>query len=460
MPSGQWEWLSVVLKRAQQQLTVDTRSTEQRLPRVALASWVLYDFASTLFLAAVLSIVFPLWLTEVEGGNDAHVAYALAGAMLILMVVVPVLGTLSDMSPRRMPYLIGSTALAALAGMFLGYGGLWTSLVVFALAITAFHVGQNFYHALIVEVSTEANRGFASGLGVTVGYIGTLAGLGVSIWLLSSGNYNAAFKMLTAIFVLTALPLLLLLKEHPRTARSGGLQSKINGCLKQLATTLQSTRTRPGLRRFLLARVCFMLAIGTAGFFVVLYGTETVGMTVRDVQLVILAGILSAILVGPLWGILSDRIGPKPTMTIALSGFVVAFILTVSIPWFDLPKGIWWFVVVLSEICVAGTASSDRPFMLRFIPKGSEGEYMSLHSLTGRVSLVVGSFMWGFITETLGLGQPAAVLALLLVLGASLALLRGVGEGGSDHKATLQAAPLPALVALESPQEVREPALS
>ena len=415
------------------------RDSGPRKQRVALMAWVTYDFASTLFLAAALSIVFPLWVTEVKGGNDAHVAYALAVAMLILIVVVPIVGTLSDMSPRRIPYLMVSAALMALAGMFLGYGGLWASLVVFALAVTAFHVGQTFYHALIVEVSTEENRGRVSGLGIGVGYVGTLAGLGVSIWLLSGAHYDVAFKALTALFILTALPLLILLKEQPRASRSGSLESKIGMCLKQLATTFHDTRARPGLRRFLLARTCFMLAIGTAGFFVVLYGTETVGMSVRDVQIILLAGILAAIPTAPLWGILSDRIGPKPTLTIALAGFVVAFVLSVAIPWLGLPNGIWWFVVVLSGICIAGTASADCPFMLRFIPKGSEGEYMGLHGLTGRISFVLGPLVWGLVAVTFGLGQPAAVLALLLALAASFVILKSIKEGGIAPKLLLPA---------------------
>ena len=174
-----------------------------------------------------------------------------------------------------------------------------------------------------------------------------------------------------------------------------------------------------------------MVAIGTAGFFVVLYGTETVGMSVRDVQIILLAGILAAVPAAPLWGTLSDRIGPKSTLTIALTGFVVVFGLAVAIPWLDLPNAIWWFVVALSGICVAGTASADRPFMLRFVPKGSEGEYMGLFSLTGRVSFVIGPLVWGLVSVTLGLGQPAAVLALLLVIGVSLVVLKGIKEGGS-----------------------------
>ena len=209
---------------AKQQSTVDTRSSNQRSRRIDLAAWVLYDFASTLFLAAALSIVFPLWVTEVKGGNDAHIAYTLTAAMLILLIAVPFLGTLSDMSPRRVPYLMVSVSLVGLAGMFLGYGGLWPSLVLFALAIMAFYVGQTFYHALIVEVSTEASRGFVSGLGVGVGYVGTLAGLGLSIWLLSGAHYDLAFKSLTFIFVLTALPLLFLLKERPRAAQPNTLK--------------------------------------------------------------------------------------------------------------------------------------------------------------------------------------------------------------------------------------------
>ncbi len=359
--------------------------------------------------------------------------------MLILLIAVPVLGTLSDMSRRRIPYLMASAAVMALSGMFLGYGGLWASLVVFALAILALHVGQTFYHALIVEVSTEASRGLVSGLGVGVGYVGTLAGLGLSIWLLDGAHYDLAFKALTSLFILTSLPLFFLLKEKPRAPQTDSLRSKTRMCLKQLVTTFRSTRSMPGLRGFLLARTCFMLGIGTAGFFVVLYGTETVGMSVRDVQIIMLAGIVAAIPAAPLWGALSDRIGPKPTLTIALAGFVVAFSLAVAIPWLGLPGAIWWFVVALSGICVAGTASTDRPFMLRFVPRGSEGEYMGLFSLTGRVSFIVGPLVWGLVTVTFGLGQPAAVLALLVMIGLSLVILKGIKEGGSAPRLLPQA---------------------
>ena len=49
---------------------------EERKPgKVAVASWVSYDIANTVFWVGVVGLSFPLWVTNDRGGDDATLGY-------------------------------------------------------------------------------------------------------------------------------------------------------------------------------------------------------------------------------------------------------------------------------------------------------------------------------------------------------------------------------------------------
>lgn len=121
----------------------------------------------------------------------------------------------------------------------------------------------------------------------------------------------------------------------------------------------------------------------------------------------------------------------------ALLGMMGTFCLSLSIPWFELPPRLWWGVGIASGVCIAGTWATDRPFMLGFIPQGREGEYLSLHSLTARVSAVLGPFLWGFLAVSMGLGQLASLTALLILLALALFILYGTETSSVKVKSGL-----------------------
>ena len=63
---------------------------------------------------------------------------------------------------------------------------------------------------------------------------------------------------------------------------------------------------------------------------------------------------------------------------------------------------------------VAGVWACDRPYMLGLTPPEYLGEFFGLHNLTARLSSIAGTFVWGFVAATLGLGQAAAILVLIV----------------------------------------------
>ena len=404
--------------------------------RRAISAWILYDVGNTMFLAGVVGLLFPLWVTKEMSGTDASVGYTLSAAMASVLLIGPVIGALSDQARRRMPFLAAGTLVCVVATFLLGGSNLLLSLGLFGLAVVAFNVANMFYNSMLSEVSTETNRGTIGGMGAGIGYIGAIIAVGIGLLFVESRGHVFGFRAIALLFLLSSLPLFFLLKERRSSEHSqGGLPQQMSQTLVQLRETLGNIGRFPGLARFLVARFWFTWAINTVSTFAVLYASETLGFDDNRIQLVLLVGILVAIPCGLLIGRIVDRVGPRAVLSVVLAGWVINLIVAVSIPWLGLPVNLWWAIGVFSGVLVAGTWACDRPFMLRLTPQRYLGEFFGLHNLTGRLSAIAGYFTWGFISTTLGFGQPAALVALVVCAAISLVLIRGVNDTNRANEA-------------------------
>ena len=345
-----------------------------------------------------------------------------------MLLVAPIVGAFSDHAPRRMPFLAVGTFTCIVATLLLGVGGLFASLMLFALAVVAINVATIFYNAMLAEVSTEANRGTIGGLGVAVGYLGAIAAVVLGLTLVADQGYEMGFRAVGLLYLLIAVPLLVLLKERPRPVQALTLVKRVSGTFGQLRTTLSGIHRFPGLLRFLVARFWYVWSLNTASTFAILYGTETIGFTAREVEVVLLLGIVVAIPSGLVWGRVVDRIGPGRVLSFALSGWVAVLLAAITIAHFELPTYLWWPIGFASGVVVAGTWVADRPYMMALSPPEYLGELFGLHNMTGRLSVIAGPFFWGLISVTLGFGQTAAVLTLAVCAVIALVLMLGAGR--------------------------------
>jgi UMF1 family MFS transporter len=175
--------------------------------RRSVWSWVVYDLANTVFALGVIGRYFPEWLTE-AGRPDSALAVVEAGAGVVVIFLAPWAGARSDVRGRRVPTLVLTTLVCVAATALLATGSEMMTLVLLGVALIAFNVGAVVYDALLVDVSTPANRGRISGLGVGVGYVGSVVGLGLGVLSLDvlGWSFAATFRLLALAFLLLALP--------------------------------------------------------------------------------------------------------------------------------------------------------------------------------------------------------------------------------------------------------------
>ena len=409
----------------------DARDTGPRLFSKPVVSWALYDLANTVFSMNIVSFFLSVWVVTVMGHSDTLWAWANSLSMLAMVLTAPFLGAISDQAGRRLPLLLASTLSCVALTFLLGMPGVMGTIVLFVFANYFFQAGLVFYDALLPVVSTPENRGRVSGFGVGLGYVGSFIGLGVGFALRESFGYTAVFKATALLFLAFAIPIFLFVREPRRASRlrSGHV---LSDAVRQVVATVRQVKHYRGLGRFLLGRAFYTDAANTLIIFMGVYAIEEIGYTESTTNMLVMAAVAAAIAGGLMWGPIVDRLGPKRTLTLVLYTWIGTLLAAAIIPVLGLPRVLFWGVAALAGIALGGTWSSDRPLMLVLSPPAKVGEFYGLYSMIGRFAAVVGPLVWAFVAEDLGLGRPASVLVLAVMVVIAQVILRKVDDRPRD----------------------------
>jgi UMF1 family MFS transporter len=404
--------------------------------RRSVASWVLYDLANTCFSLGIVTLFVPSLVKDVFGYQGDLVIGSLdALAAALIFVAAPVLGAISDQSARRLPFLAVSTVLCIVATFFLGQPSAGIVFVLYVAAVVCYQAGLIFYDSLLPEVSTDENRGRIGGIGVGVGYVGSLLAYLVGVLLLPAkgtptlDQYAAAFRGVAMVFLVFALPAFLFVRERRRVAPPMSPRI-VPRAFSQLAGTVRQARRYRGLGRFLVGRMFYADAANTLIFMIVLYATGALAMQRADAMNAAILSIVAAIPAGIAWGRVVDRIGPRRTLDGVLVLWMLILATVGAIPVLGLPSWLIYVAGACVGVALAGLWASDRPLMARLAPPRYYGQFFGLYAMVGRFSAVVGPFMWGLIADrgALNWGQPAAIMFLLLWVVIAFVILRGVDD--------------------------------
>jgi UMF1 family MFS transporter len=397
-------------------------------------SWALYDFANTIFSFAIVSFAMGPWTTSALGETNGTLLFTVAASLSVALNagVSPVLGAMSDRTGGLKRYLLVFTIGCIVPTLVIGLVDIRLGLLAFALANFAYQAALIYYDALLPQVALPAARGRLSGVGVALGYVGSIvSALLLGLTVNADGNITpASFLLIGSLFAVFAIPIFVLVKERQGPGGTFTVGEALRSW-SQLGASLRHARQRPGLLRFIVGRFFYTDPINTAIAVMSLFAINAVGFTQGEARFVLIGLIVVAVIASFFWGILCDRFGPKRTLLWVLISWTVGLLLIGL--WLDRIPFLIAGAILGSGL--GGVAVTDRVLLLRLTRPEEVGEMLGLYGMAGKLSAVIGPLMYGGIVFVLDperngpIAYQVAILSLLVLMVVGYLIVRSVPEG-------------------------------
>lgn len=262
-------------------------AVDDREYRRRIRAWAMYDWANSAFATTILAAVLPVYYSQVAGRTLGSAAQAtaywtatLSISLIIVAILSPILGTISDLKRGKKKFLAASILVGAVGVsllVFVGTGDWLIASAAFVIARIGFATGNVFYEALLPHVARDEDLDRVSTMGYAVGYLGGGLLLAVNIVMIftlgDSLGTRLSFLSVAIWWIVFSIPVLRRVPEPPAAVAtgSGGLFSVT---FKRLGETFSHLRSYRELLKFLVSYLIYNDGIGTIIGVAVIYGAE------------------------------------------------------------------------------------------------------------------------------------------------------------------------------------------
>jgi UMF1 family MFS transporter len=441
-------------------------------------SWAMFEWARSAYVGLIAIYVFAPYFTNtvigdpVEGQSYWSLTNTLAG--LIVGILAPITGAMSDRMGRRKPWLAAIAVIMAICCCALwwvmpaGEGGIPIMGVLALIIVLAagFSCGEVFHNAMLPTIVGVDRIGKLSGLGLAINNLGALLILAAVLSLIAlpaSDVVNWSFlpdkpwfgldpalhehqRIVGPIagiwLLLFHLPLLLWTPDTPATGIR--IREAVGQGFRQLIFTVRCARQITNVGIYLLARMLFTDGVVAI---IVYAGIYVSGVFQWDVAALLLFGLSltpAGIIGGLLGGFIDSRIGSKRAIMISVTGALVTMIIAVSttpeqilffipydaataqpvwsFPYFrTLPELLFMLDFIVLVIFIGAIFSNSRAMMARISPISMMSQFFGLYAVSGWATAFVGHGLVAYFTNTFdsqraGFASPILLLALGLLI--------------------------------------------
>ncbi|MCO5207029.1 MAG: MFS transporter [Anaerolineae bacterium] len=311
-----------------------------------IRSWVMYDWANSAFATTIMAAVLPAYYSAVAGANLSSAATATqywsatnSVAVLIVAILSPVLGTISDIKRGKKKFLTFFVMVGVIGTglmILINTGDWFMASLFFVLGRIGFGGANIFYDALLPHVAKEEDQDRVSTTGYAVGYLGggLLLAINVAmIFALPDNNLGIRLSLFSVAiwWLVFSVPIFRNVPE-PRSAtkRLEPGESLMRVSFRRIADTLGSIREYRELFKFLIAFLIYNDGIGVIITVAVIYGTE-LGFGTIELTLAILLVQFVGIPYSLIFGNLPSRADKRQTMFTAFVIFNIIMLPLVGI---------------------------------------------------------------------------------------------------------------------------------
>lgn len=390
-------------------------------------AWTLYDFADQAFSVLFITFFFPILIKVHLGGNEFQIGITMGLAALSAGIIVPVLGAFSDATGRRIPILAITAFLTAGIAVATGYMNLLTALTLAFFAYITHLVAKDVYDAKMIDVAPPEKHGALSGLGLTLGYIGSIASLAVAYLILARlgweelAGIRAIFWHAGAWYVLFSLPIFFMVPDIAKPVTLS-FQETLKKAFTTVITTLKNLPRTPVLGRFLTASFFYNNAMNTVVVFLVLFGREAIGLGTQEFFPIFALMAVSAGVGAFSLGRLSDRFGPARMIKLSLVVWIALVLALIFVTTYTT----FLAVGIVGGLVFGGIWTLNRHMIVRISPREKIAELFGFEGLTEKFSGVLGPIVFGALVVLSG--YTVALISTLFFFLLGLFLMRKVYE--------------------------------
>ena len=424
------------------------------LDRPELRAWAMFDWATSAVQTTVMVAVFPIYFVKVagaglpEGGATQRLATANSVALVIIAVLSPVLGAVSDYSAAKKRFTAGFMILGAIAT-----AALWTvhtgdierASWLFVLVLVGAAGCFVFYESLLPHIAGPHEIDRVSTAGYALGYVGgglllalNLAWIQKPDWFglpagpgLSEAQATLparlAFVSVAIWWIVFSLPLFRTVPEPPARIESDERRGQ-NPVLVAFVRLFETFRELRGYRQAFLMLLAFLIyndGIQTIIKMATAYGTE-IGIG----QSALIGAILVVQFVGIpcsfLFGMVAGRIGAKRALFLGLLAYTA-----ISVLGYYMRTATHFYVLAgLVGMVQGGTQALSRSLFASMIPPHKSGEFFGFYSVFEKFAGIFGPLIFAGTIAATGSSRNAILSVIgFFAVGAAILALVDVGEG-------------------------------
>ena len=370
-------------------------------------SWILYDVgnsAFTLLVSTLLPIYFNALATSAGVDENMYLSYwGYAGSIATILVALigPICGTLSDRKGFKKPLFVLMVLLGVVGCASLGLAKGWLLFLgIFILGKVGFNGSLVFYDSMLPEITTADRIDNVSTQGYAWGYIGSVIPFVLCLVLVLAGG-SFGLDQTTAMvisFILTAvwwavftLPLL---RRYQQTAYVDRGEHPIADAFRQLANTFRKAKEQKHVFMYLIAFFFFINGVYTIIDMATAYGTD-LGLDTTGLLLALLLTQIVAFPCAILFGKLSANHDSAKLMKICIICYTCITLFAV----FLVSQWQFWLLATLVGMFQGAIQALSRSYLGKIVATEQSGEFYGLMDICGKGASFFGMALVGFINQ-------------------------------------------------------------
>ena len=370
-------------------------------------SWVLYDVgnsAFTLLVSTLLPIYFNALATSAGIDENMYLSYwGYAGSIATILVAIigPICGTLSDRKGYKKPLFLLCVALGVLGCAALGLAKGWLIFLgIYIIGKVGFNGSLVFYDSMLPEITTEERIDNVSTQGYAWGYIGSVVPFVICLVLVLAGG-SFGLDQTTAMilaFIITALWWVIftvpLTRSYRQTAYVERGEHPIADTFRQIWSTFRKAKEQKHVFVYLIAFFFFINGVYTIIDMATAYGTD-LGLDTTGLLLALLLTQIVAFPCAIVFGRLSAKHDSAKLMKICIVCYTCITLFAV----FLVSQWQFWLLATLVGMFQGAIQALSRSYLGKIVAAEQSGEFYGLMDICGKGASFFGMALVGVINQ-------------------------------------------------------------